>query len=247
MFLQFFVSTAAGSNSPEFQHAFAEYQMNPYFIRLGLSPIPFGYENPITSCKLITMERSEVSRVLIGRKALDKGLFAYYMPASSFNLSAGVVNGEDYNVASDSNNKKNIVACFGYKLPMFGDLGASLITGQNSGFPAGLCYIRYGVDAEGKILGATVVAEYIWGKDVSAQSKGGYATAAYMLPGTKFEPYARYDAFNPASGLDFKRGTFGLGYYVNPSSKISAEYQSIDDQANTDVDGTMAFQYQIIF
>lgn len=243
VFLQFFISSIPGT-SPEFQHAFAEYQAKPYYVRLGLSPIPFGYENPISSCRLITMERSKISADLIGKKGLDRGLFGYYLPGKGLNASVGIVNGEDYTASADTNNVKNAVARVGYSIPG-SEIGVSAIVGKDA---ADATFNRYGVDLLTKQGDFTILSEYITGKSGAVKESGAYLTAAYKPASWIIEPYARYDFANTKDAdKDYSRITVGGGYYLNPTSKVSVEFQSTSDDANPDLDGNIAAQYQIIF
>ena len=256
VYLQFFFSVPTADNDVEVQHAFAEYQVKPFYARLGLSPIPFGYENPVTSAALVTTERSQVSNTLIGPFALDRGLFAFYLPTAvgKFNVSAGAVNGEPYTVNSDSNTTKTIVGRVGYYLTG-GEVGLSIYEGVG---PNGATMDRVGADVRLTRAPFTVIAEYIAGTTgtliseniVDVDANGFYITLAYRQAGSDWMPYIRYDAFDRnenAGGDFFSRGTGGVSYYLNPTSKLQAEFETINDGVNPDLDGRFTAQYQIIF
>lgn len=271
VFLQFFFSNVPGGSDLEVQHAFAEYQQAPYYGRLGLSPIPFGYENPITSAALITTERSMASSVLIGRQALDRGVFFFYQPSGVFiakpapgrpgsvNAEIGLVNGENYTDHSDSNNTKNFVGRVGLYIPN-GEIGASIIKGKGTGADP-VDKDRLGVDVQWKTGPFTLLAEYLAGEgavlavDDEVEASGGYLTVAYRPVDAAGQPvryqiYLRGDVFDrdkDAPGDHFSRGTIGVAYYLNPLSKLQAEYEHINDSLNTELDGRFTLQYQIIF
>ncbi|MHB0936916.1 MAG: porin [Armatimonadota bacterium] len=271
VFLQFFFSNVPGGSDLEVQHAFAEYQAAPLYGRLGLSPIPFGYENPITSAALITTERSMASAVLIGRQALDRGVYFFYQPSGvfiakptpgqpgTFNAELGLVNGENYNDPSDSNNAKNFVGRLGVYIPN-GEIGASIIRGKGTGADP-VDKDRLGVDVQWRTGPFTLLAEYLTGEgailafDDEREAQGGYLTVAYRPLDAEGKPvsyqvYLRGDVFDrnvDAADDYFSRGTVGVAYYLNPLSKLQAEYESIDDSLNTELDGRFTLQYQIIF
>lgn len=280
---QMFLQAPTGYSPIEVQHAFAEYRTEPNFFRLGLMPIPFGYENPVSSSQLVTTERSKVSKALIevaptqltgnitspGTYILDRGFEYYYAkldPKTKLiegpNVSIAIVNGNPYTVTSDKNDTKNIVARIGYRrdglkggfVPVSSfDVGASIYQGKNAN---GGTMNRYDVDTQATIpIGGNqlrLIGEGIVGKGntttaVGTKATGFYITGAYRVK--SFEPYARFDIFDPSTdavGDNYHRTTGGVSYYFNPLSKVQAEYESIDDQTSS-LDGRFTAQYQIIF
>lgn len=129
IFAQLFVQGKGNEDTFQIQHAFVDYFDKAYRARLGLSAIPFGYENPVTSSKLITTERSQASNELIGGFALDRGLFGYYLPGKEFNFSLGVINGQPVSVTRDNTETKNFVGRVGYTIPG-GEVGVSAYVGK---------------------------------------------------------------------------------------------------------------------
>ncbi len=258
LFLQFFFSKPAG-DTLEVQHAFAEYRAAPYAARLGLMPVPFGYENPVTSSALITTERSRASQAMIGPFGIDRGFTATYRNPNGLNLAAGVFNGQPYTVSRDDNSDKVIAARAGYTLKN-GEIGLSYYTGDAPGATAPADVDRFGLDAMFKLSNVTILAEYFTGEGdlitetptnfVVDDGKGGYLTVAYRKPGTAFMPYIRFDTLDPQDNVDgdsFNRITGGVSYYLNETSKIQLEFESINDDLNPDLDGRYTAQYQIIF
>jgi len=254
-------NTPNGNSTFQIQHAFAEYIEKDYHLRLGLSPVPFGYENPITSCMLITTERSQVSTVLfskVGKTAenfsLDHGLYAYYLPKDGFNVSLGVTNGQPVDVSSDTENGKTIVARVGYFIPG-GQVGVSYYNGKRTEpiavFAPELDMKRLGADLQTVIGPFTILGEYIAGTDGTIKSQGGYLTGAYQPAGSPHQEYLRVDTYNPntnpLASTYYERATAGYCYFINPTSKAQVEYQAIKDNANPGMHGSVTLQYQIIF
>jgi len=260
--LQFFFSSPDG-NKFEVQHAFAEYDTMPFYLRLGLSPIPFGYENPITSAALITTERSQISKELIGPFALDRGLFAFYrssgvfvakpLPAQpgTFNAGIAIVNGEPYMTGRDENSSKTLIGRVGYYIPN-GEVGASIYQGKGAG-AIPVTMDRLAADILWRTGGFTVLSELLSGKSGDVKSNGGYLTVAYRPAAGAAAQYMFYlrgdvaDRNTEAAGDYFSRTTGGVDFFINPTSKLQAEFETLNDQLNPDLNGRMTLQYQIIF
>jgi len=277
VFLQFFFSSPDG-NKVEVQHAFAQYEAAPYYGRLGLGPVPFGYENPITSAALVTTERSMASATLIGKTALDRGVYFLYQPSSVFiakpapgkpgtvNVELGLVNGQPYDVGTDTNNTKNFAGRVGLYIPK-GEIGVSVISGKGVEPTDPTTRDRFGADLQWRPGPFIVLAEYMRGKGNilttgsstttgdALEANGGYVTLAYRplnADGTpkSYQVYVRGDVLDrdvDAAGDYFSRATYGACYYLNPTSKVQAELENIKDSRNPDLDGRITLQYQIIF
>ena len=76
------------------QEAYAEYIYDDFQTRAGMSRIPFGYEVPLSSAKLITTERSQIMQTQIYPFWCDRGAFAYYLPSTGANVSLGITDGQ---------------------------------------------------------------------------------------------------------------------------------------------------------
>jgi len=237
----------------ELQHAYANYINGTLETRAGLSPVPFGYENPITSCKLITLERSLVSGNLIGPNALDRGVFLYYTPGNGLNASVALINGVPYNIVgtNDNNKEKNPVARIGYSIKG-GEIGVSMIGGTIAGNPAvGPTKDALGIDIETVQGPFTIVAEAIQGEIGTplVDANGGYLTVAYKANALN-QPYLRLETFDPNTDVDdneIQRYTLGYSYFLSPTGKLSAEYQIIDDETVGNPANGYGLQYQVIF
>lgn len=245
------------TNGARLEHAYARYVTKPFQFRLGLSPLPFGYEAPLTSCKLVTLERSKVvDNLFISAEGipgslyiLDRGAMAYYLPGKGFNAEASVSNGNGILTSADANNAKVFTGRIGHYLPG-GDMGVSLYTGKRSAGAAIVSVRVLGLDVETKTGPYTIIGEVLTGKDNGIEKDGGYVTVAYRKNGSVSEPYLRYDIFDPNKNVasdNYKRVTAGYSYYLNPNSKLTLELQRISDKLDPNVDGAVGFQYQVIF
>jgi hypothetical protein len=248
--------------------AYGEYRFNPTVsTRLGLSRIPFGYELPLSSASLITLERSQVTQVLLYDFEFDRGFFAYYNPINpKVSLALGLVNGSTNIVnnvkAPDQTTRKNFVGRLGYSLP-WGKIGVSTYQGTD---PDGVVMDRNGADLELAYGGFTLLSEALVARGVvadtatdgttpivftstNAKARGAYATLAYLCPITQLQPYVRLDTFDPHEDTDhnFSRATGGINYLMKNNSKVTLEYQTIDNQANLAQHRSFSTQYQVCF
>lgn len=246
--------------------AYGEYIANPFQARLGLSRVPYGYEVPLSSARLITTERAQVSQKLVAPYTFDRGIFGYYLPGKGFNVSLGVTNGRPTDLTTvapanqvENNTKKTFIGRLGAYV-LNGQLGVSLYTGANPGVlnaPERNLNV-WDVDFETTQGPFTLISEYqqgTSGADVGATSivtkpRGGYATLAYQHTNSPSQPYLRYDAYDPnrdAVNDYFQRWTAGYNYYLNPASKITGEYESISDKLQPELKGRFTAQYQVMF
>lgn len=238
----------SGAPTTEVKEAYGQYNFAPSFkARLGLVRIPFGYEIPLSSARLITLERSQAFNKLLADFTFERGLFTYYNPLNSrLSLQAAVVNGTPTSTPADTNDAKNIVARLGYTLTG-GQIGASIYNGEG---PDGTTMDRAGVDVVKKAGEFTVIGEAITGKTGTVDANGAYVTLAYQKKGSAWQPYARYDTYDPNTdqGNDtFHRATIGTNYYLTDNTRLTAEYQAIDDETPGSSDGFVGVQYQVSF
>jgi len=254
------------------EHAFAEYASKPYMVRLGLVPLPIGYEIPLTSSRLITLERSQIVTDLVVKNGgqdiyfFDRGVFLYYLPAKGLNVSAALINGQPVEnsggaeglFTSDRNDGKPIVARVGYSIPG-GEMGVSYYGGNRRvrvAAPASDGSQRltlYAFDLATNRGPFTIILEAMAATDGGIEKNGGYLTVAYRKAGSASQPYLRIDIEDQntnAPNTNYQRLTAGYAYYLNPTSKVSLEFESIDAGANFapgQPNSRLTGQYQIIF
>jgi len=226
---------------------FAQYKWTNEKVRLGLNAVPFGYENPLGSSKLITLERSQVTQILLEPKMqFDRGLF-YYTSVGNANLGIGLVNGASVTTGNDGNRKKNTVARIGYALKD-GEIGASVYDGSDDVTNATMN--RKGFDLYFGVQSTTLIGEYIEGKDGMIKSKGGYLTIAYRKSDSEIQIFGRYDQFDPDTNQstdNFKRFTCGVNRYLNDYTKFTLQYENIDDKLSPGLNGKFSTQLQVSF
>ena len=248
------------ANYPYLLEGYAQYTFDAAKtckVRLGESRIPYGYETPLSSAALITLERSQAqSSLLYTYYTFDRGLFGYFkkaMPAgyaiTGFNLSAAVTNGTtcypstssplNLNAGTstsylpDPNGDKNVIARAGCSFTG-GEIGASIYSGTSPLTNATMN--RLGYDLKYANHGFTLLSEGIWGKDAYIHTSGLYATLAYQQAGAKGQPYIRLDTYKPDDSVNnnlYARATVGFNYFLTPLTRLTAEVQAIDNQAAT--------------
>ncbi|MHB9025184.1 MAG: porin [Armatimonadota bacterium] len=248
--------------NPRLLEAYGEYAWTPDLkARLGLTAVPFGYENPLSSARLITLERSQVGSKMIYPYTFDTGAFFYASNLSGLNFSVSATNGRpvdignDVSFTKDSNSTKNIVARVGYAIPG-GQIGVSYWDGTVPTFgvptpsnPADVDTTRFGADLQAAIGPVIIQAEYVTGETNAIDANGGYLTLAYQAKGSACQPYLRYDMYEPNDANpndEFQRYTGGINYFLNPKTKLTLEYEGIDDDL-TAPHGKISFQYQVVF
>ncbi|HEY3376916.1 MAG TPA: hypothetical protein VGL77_05415, partial [Armatimonadota bacterium] len=173
-----------------------------------------------------------------------------------FTVSAGITNGSFLDTQADENSHKNFVGRVGYNL-LGGQIGASVYRGHS---PNGLVMNRTGLDLEinrgplliqgeaaqgyGRMSTATVPTF------VNAESRGAYLTFAYQKAGSPRQPYLRLDTYDPdvdSANDNYRRATVGYNYYLTGNTKLTVEYQAIQDELRPNVDGNIGAQYQVSF
>jgi len=242
--------TMADTNTINLLEAYGQYTKGDMNARLGLISVPFGYENPLGSSQLITLERSAISMDLIYSYVFDRGVSFSFVPKDGLNVSVAAVNGQTYKVAKDTDQTTNGAARVSFIMPIC-TVGASAYIGKLGGANVQ----RYGVDLKGAMGPLMLIAEGIQAKDGGVKKNGGYATLAAKLPVLPIMPYARYDVYNGNVGTPgsyFQRATVGGIYQINPTSKFTVEYQMIPNNyipssLSLGPTGQLAAQYQVAF
>lgn len=239
--------------------AYGEYGTQPWRARLGLSSIPFGYEAPVSSAALITLERSQVTMEYTYPYGFERGLFNYYTPAGKVGAMVALVNGGNTNnISGDTNPHKTLAGRV--FVPLTGNMpGEFGISGYNGLTAAGTEMTRVGVDLRLTSGEVTLLTEAIsaFGPSTDtartgSNAAGGYLTLAYRKAGAQTQPYARYDVLDSdvtadAATDNFHRMTYGINQYLNANTKATLEYEVINNEADPNLNGRVTAQYQVTF
>ena len=217
-------------------------------LRIGQQKTMFGWENPISSTRLFTVNRTEISEGLArGFNLRDIGLGLIGSLKISdrvrFEDALTLVNGSGLNVQADSTARKNFWGRVGLRYRrgevtvrtgVSGASGDQLFDDSTS---AGVTYYhagisRLGVDVQLEHPRLLVVAEYARGTDqapASLPDAGGSTSGYYVLAVGKTSrelgPLVRFDVYEA-----FRRWTFGA-YAGLPSSPVSLllNYEIVND------------------
>ncbi len=175
------------TNSPEVQYAYAFLIDGTMEYRAGMSTIPFGYENPCSSSRLITLERSKLSSTLFnntatgGNASLDRGIFVNYTPKTGVGIQGAILNGTPYSIAADANANKNVLVR-AFKPIAGGEVGASLYLGKSQ---TNSTMNRAGLDLTTIRGSYTIVSEVMGGK---GSLKAGSATVPAVADIYQIDP-----------------------------------------------------------
>ncbi|MDB5145888.1 MAG: hypothetical protein JWQ66_4601 [Mucilaginibacter sp.] len=251
--------------------AYTSYKIADYLkFTAGQFKIPFSYESLTSDSQLEFIDRSQVIEALAGRSkdvignqngrdigVQISGSFAKLNNHYLFDYTFGVFNGAGYDVTTDNNNHKDIVARFGIH-PIKGlDFGGSLYSGEDIPLattkvpnPVTQARNRYGFDGHYVIGALSVAAEYAHGTDGSILRDGWYAQAGYfILPKLQLE--AKYDTYDPNKVITTDRSTIyigGINYVFNAWTKLSVDYLDKREQTAVQVKNNIfEAQLQIAF
>lgn len=217
-------------------------------LRIGQQKTLFGWENPVSSSRLFTVNRTEVSEGLargINLRDIGIGLVGSFRVNDRFRFedALNIVNGSGLNVQADSTAKKNVWGRVGARY-RHGDLtvrfGISAGSGDqieppsapdlNNGFK--FDFTRTGADVQIDHPRFLAIAEYAQGDDkapASLPEVGGSVNGYYVLlvPKTRWNvgPIVRYDTLD-----EFRRVTLGA-YAGLPSDDVSLlfNYEKLED------------------
>jgi hypothetical protein len=209
-------------------------------VRIGQQKTQFGYENVISSTRLYTVNRSEVSDVLargVTLRDIGIGVVGEIPIGCGFSIedAVTVVNGAGANVQADNNRGKDVWGRIGgrydnKRIDLEVKLGVSGAYGTV--FDPGLDPVstvddyrgnfkRVGVDLQVDHTRGFLAAEYVWGRDTDGDTgnkvdaSGYYVTVAGKTP-WRVGPIVRYDTLE-----DYKRYTFG-GFWGARSAPLRA-------------------------
>lgn len=251
------IYTEFGGTGVKLVDAWTTYKFGDYLkFTAGQFKIPFSLESLITDSQLEFVDRSQVVEALVGRskdvissasnqQGRDIGLqiggsFAKLDDFYLFDYSFGVFNGAGYDVTTDNNNHKDIVARLSIHPIKNLVVSANLYRGvANYGTPAkNQTRNREGIDARYVIGGLSLQAEYDKGTDGTIKRDGLFGQAAYFLIPKKLQLAAKYDTYDPNKLITTDRTqiyTGGVNYFCNNWTKITVDYLARHEETATQI------------
>jgi|GEM_PF-2427918 len=235
------------SAEPYLNEAYAEYTRLSWQARLGLVRLPFGYEMPLSSAKVIPLERAKVITSLFSSKRdYDRGLFVYHT-GDTRQIAVAVTNGANVGTTADIDANKAIAARVSQQVGAV-NIGISGYTGTYAA--TGKRMSRLGTDLQLPLASWLLLAEAIAGRDGDTDGGGGYLLLCYQQSGCPMQYYGRYDLYDPNNDAEDDRYccvAIGANRYSTAAVKITLEYDIIDDPKTPALDGQLGFQWQICY
>jgi phosphate-selective porin OprO/OprP len=286
--IKYFMQIETAGESVTLRDYFIDYtRFDPFNIKMGQYKVPFGRQELTSAGKLQLMDRSRASNFFTPGRNGGAGVMAYGALGGDnddlFEYYAGVFNGEGQNVnANDGPGMMgaarvafNPLGKFGYDEVDFdrsedlkASIGGGLVYDADDGL--GVAAVdgddvdttTWGIDAAGKWMGFSAVAEYFMsnfdpdaGDDFDAS--GWYAQAGWLIADTDFEIAARYgmvtdeDGFLGGEDNDFDEWTIGANYYFHKhNAKVQADwtrYTFDPDAGDKTEDDVFRIQVQLMF
>ncbi len=219
--------------------------------QFGYADMPFGCDVVYSSSKRLPFERAAVTRALFpGEKAT--GLHLFYKPQANsrtrphflFGFSDDLEDMKDklYKAPDTHEDSKALVMGVRWLLPNKGEAGISYMSADREGFDAANRKLNYDNDVLGFHVrhngsrGFSVQAEYFDGERGPADVSGWYATLEYAPPQSKTSWFYRYDVYDDGDPDDYQRHTIGAAWEPGKNSRVTVQYQDIDDEGTTGSD-----------
>lgn len=241
--------------NPHLVNAFVDLNYNQLFkVRFGQFMLPFGLEGAQSITANVTIERSSFVRQLNPFRMFRDNGMKVSGKYKSFDYAVAVVNGTGANT-SDDNNTKDIIGRIGLSLVKNMQVGFSTHAGKYS-LETGkkLNRQRHALDFELDHKGLRLRSEIQSNRDELADGTNKVDRGWYFLSSKNFkqwlEPIIRYEQyFSKSNKTKYNSAIFTLGfnYYLKDNSRISVNYEMINDVENTDTNHRITTQLQIVF
>lgn len=221
--------------------------------RVGYSDTIFGYDLSYSSSRRLPFERAQATRRLF-RGGKDTGIYCMYTP---HNADSGTPSG----FLAITNDIEDVADWFDEHDTSFAFVGGLNWALPNNG-QVGISYMS--ANREGTIGGVrTEWDDYVWGAHVRYNSSSNFAFQAEYLGGDQQEVgvsgwygllelmpsngdaafFYRYDTYDDGDPDDYCRHTAGVAMEVGSQSRVTLQYEDIDDEG---VDGsTFGVQWQV--
>jgi hypothetical protein len=227
-------------------------------VRVGFSDMMFGEDVGYSSSKRLPFERAKVTRSLFpGEK--DTGIYFFYKPSDKESHMPHVTVGysDDLEKMDDKlftggdvhDDSEALVASVKWPLRNKGAAGLSYMRASRDGFDAGGAPLGYDDDvwaAHVRYNGSkrfSFQGEYFNGSRKEVNVDGWYGTVEYTPKESKTTWFYRYDIYDDGDADDYKRHTLGAAHTLGERSRLTLQYEDIDDEGTTG--STLGLQWQV--
>ncbi len=208
--------------------------------RVGYSDAVFGYDLPCSSSRRLPLERAQATRLLLpGGK--DTGVYCTYTPQSTRNGTPSVILGitndiEDVADWFDEHDRSYaFVGGLRWGLPNKGQAGISYMSSKREGTIGGTAtewdddlwgaHVRYNSSSNFAFQG-----EYLAGNRQEVGVSGWYGLLEVKPSNSRATAFYRYDTYDDGDVDDYCRHTLGVALEVGAQSRVTLQYEDIDDE-----------------
>lgn len=242
-------------NTPRLVNAFIDFDIHPLLqLRTGQFLLPFGLEGPKPIFLNSAIERTyAIRRMNTFTMFRDIGV-QLSGNTSAWSYAVAFVNGAGAN-NTEQMNPKDVMGRIGLNLTEEIQLGISGHLGNYQPNPASdNSYSRQRIGLDVNYVGQPlfIQGEYQWRWDDQPANNqlalnGGYILAGYRIL-EDLETIARFEIFDPGTSLDNDQltvFTIGSNYYFSGNTRLSVNYEFIDDQLTPDFGNRLTVQMQL--
>lgn len=243
------------ANTPRLVNAFIDFDIDPLLkVRTGQFLLPFGLEGPQPIFLNPAIERTHtVRRINTFTMFRDIGI-QVSGSKSMFNYALAFVNGAGAN-NTEQIEPKDLMGRVGLSLTDALQIGLSGHLGHYQPNPPSTDHEsrkRAGLDISFQDDPLFFRGEYLWRKDDQPGGNELSMNGGYLLAGYRFienlETIVRYEYFEPdtSSGDDHLNVfTIGANYYFLGNTRLSVNYEFIEDRLNPNLGNTLTVQMQL--
>ena len=226
-------------------------------VRVGYSDMLFGYDVPYSSSRRLPFERAQATRQLFpGEK--DTGVYCTYAPQNAGNGTPSVILGYSNDLENtadwfDTHDQSYaFVAGLRWDLANKGQAGISYMSANREGELGGVAtewddsvwgaHVRYNSSSNFAFQG-----EYFDGKRREVDVNGWYGTLEFKPNNSNATCFYRYDTYDngAASNSDYDRHTLGVAIEAGSQSRITLQYEDIDDRGTSG--NNFGLQWQVMY
>lgn len=234
--------------------AYIKHPLSPeWTARVGFGDMLFGFDVPYSSSARLPFERAQATRQLFpGEK--DTGAYFTYKPANAGSGTPSVILGISDDIEKtrdwfdDHDTSQAFVGGLRWTLPNKGEAGLSFMSASREGELGGVAtewddsvwgaHVRYNSSSNFAFQG-----EYYDGERREVDVNGWYGTLEFNPNDSDATVFYRYDTYDDGDADDYNRHTIGVAVEVGSQSRISLQYEDIDNEGT---DGSnFGLQWQV--